>query len=135
MVGPLPRPGRLRVIKDGALERFQRFLGELLQDLEAEEPGALAVHAYLNADRTEASIVQLTQDAQAIKRFWRILHQRTGRFLDDLADTTGVQVYGSLGDIALGWTRHSAGSGATARVVPRYLGGFTRSGEPGRSTP
>lgn len=66
-------------IRDGDLERFRSFLGELLGALEAEEPDPLPVNAYLNADRTEASIVQLSSDAESIKRFWRILHQRTGR--------------------------------------------------------
>jgi hypothetical protein len=113
-------------IKDGELERFQAFLGELLEALEAGEAGALAVNAYMNAGRTEASIVQLASDAESIKRFWRILHQRTGRSLDELANTTGVQVYGSLGDITLERTRHSAGSAASTTVMPEYFGGFTR---------
>lgn len=113
-------------IKDGKLERFQGFLRELLDALEAEEPDALSVNAYISADRTEASIVQFVSDAESIKRFWRILHRRTGRSLDDLAITTCVQVYGSLGDIALERTRHSAGSAASTTVMPEYFGGFTR---------
>jgi hypothetical protein len=79
----------------------------LLDALEAGAPGALAVNAYLNADGTEASIVQLMRDANSIKDFWRILHQHTGRSLGELADTTDVQVFGSVGDIAIERTRHS----------------------------
>ena len=122
-------------IKDGELERFLSFLRELLHALEAEDRDALAVNAYINAEGTEASIVQLTPDAESIKRFWRILHQRTGRSLGDLATTTGVQTYGSLGDIAIERTRHSAGSTATVTVLPEHVGGFTRLGQTGQSTP
>lgn len=122
-------------IKTGELERFQAFLGKLIQALEAEERGALAVNAYLNADSTEASIVPLAPAAEWVRRFWQILHQRTGRSLDDLADITGVQVYGSLGDIALERTRHAAGAGATATVMPQHVGGFTRLSQTDSSRP
>lgn len=122
-------------IKEGELERFEAILRQLLDALEAEEPETLAINAYVNADGTEASIVQFTQDAESIKRFWRILHQRTGRSLDDLATTTGVHVYGSLGDIAIERTRHSTGSGAGVAVLPRHVGGFTRSVQTNGSRP
>ena len=122
-------------IKEGELKRFQAFLRELLDALEAEDPDALAVNAYINAEGTEASIVQVTQDAESIKRFWRILHQRIGRSLGDLANTTGVQVYGSLGDIALERTRHLTESGAGVAVLPRHVGGFTRSVQTNGSRP
>jgi erythromycin esterase-like protein len=113
-------------IKDGELERFRSLLRDLLDALEAEDPDALAVNAYIDADGTEASIVQLMPDAESIKDFWRILHQRTGRSLGDFAGTTGVQVYGSLGNIAIERTRHSAGSTAVVTVLPQHVGGFTR---------
>lgn len=116
-------------IKNGELERFQSILQDLLNTLEAEEPDALAINAYIRTDGTQASIVQLTRDVESIKRFWRILHQHTGRSLADLANTTGVQLYGSHGDIALERTRHSAGSDATVAVLPLHLGGFTRLGQ------
>lgn len=122
-------------IKDGELGRFQDFLRELLAALEVELPEAFAINAYINADGTEASIVQLTPDAESIKRFWRILHQHTGRSLGDLANTTGVQTYGPFGDIAIERTRHSAGSTATVTVLPEHFGGFTRLGQTSHSTP
>ena len=114
-------------IKDGEVERFRAFLRDLLEALETEEPGALAINAYINGDGTEAAIVQLTPDAESIKRFWQILHQHTGRALSELVKSpTSVQMFGPSGDIALERTSHSAASGVEVTATPEYVSGFVR---------
>ena len=113
-------------IKDGELEAFTQFVGGLLDVLEAEDPRALAINAYLNPDGTEAGIILVMPNADSIKQYWRGLHQHTGRTLGKLVeDPTSVQIYGAMGDLMLERTRHSAGSGV-ASVMPEHLGGFTR---------
>lgn len=115
-------------IKDGEQERFRTFLRDLLDALEAEDPDALAVNAYINADGTEASIVQLTPDQSRSSAFGGSSISGPGGSLADLATTTAVQTYGPLGDIAIERTRHSAGSTAVLSVLPTHVGGFTRLG-------
>lgn len=114
-------------IKEGELERFRQFVRGLLEVLEADAPNALAINAYLNADGTEAAIVQLMPDADSIKHYWRVVHQQTGRMLGRLVENpTSVQIYGSPGDVMLEPTRHSAGSGVIVSVMAEHVGGFTR---------
>ena len=117
-------------IKEGQLEGFREFVDGLLGVLEANMPRAYAINAYLSPDGTEASIVQITPDANAIKDYWRAVHQQTGRALERFVESPkGVQIYGATGDFMLERTRHSAGSGVAVSVMPEHLGGFSRMGE------
>ena len=123
-------------IRQGDLEEFRLFVRGLLDVLEANEPRALAINAYLDADGTEASIVLIAPDADAIKRYWRVVHQHTGRTLGQVVENpTSVQIYGATGDLMLERTRHSPESGVAVSVMPESLGGFTRLGLAGTSNP
>ena len=121
-------------VKPGELDEFKLFIGRLLDALEANEPRALAINAYLAADGTEASIVLIVPDADAIKRYWRVVHQHSGQTLGSLVENpTSVQIYGAMDDLMLERTRHSAGSGVTVSAMPGSIGGFTRLGLTGTS--
>lgn len=114
-------------IKEGKLEGLTEFLRDLFKALEANEPRALAVNAYLNDDRTEVAIVQVHPDADAVKDYWRVIHQRTGREIGLFLDApTSTQVFGDSGGLILERTRHSAEAGVLVMVKPDHLGGFTR---------
>jgi hypothetical protein len=116
-------------IKAGELEEFRQFVRELLEVLEANDRRTLAINAYLNADGTEAAIVQIMPDADSIKDYWRIVHQRTGRTLAELVENpTSVQIYGAPRGLMLERTRHSVESGVAVSVKPEHLGGFVRLG-------
>lgn len=114
-------------IKEGKLEDFRQFLRELLTVLEANEPRLLAVNAYADEDGTEATIVQVHQDAASVQRYWQLLHQHTERALGQLVDaTTSFQVYGTPTDPMLRRARQHAESGGAVAVKPQHLDGFTR---------
>lgn len=114
-------------IQDGKLEDFRQFLRELFEALEVNAPRALAVNAYASGDGTEVTIVQVHQDAESMKEYWKVVHQHTGRQLAQFVDDpTSTQVYGYPGDLALARTRHAAETGATVAVMAEHIGGFTR---------
>jgi SAM-dependent methyltransferase len=114
-------------IKEGRVEDFRQFLQELFKVLEANEPGVLAVNAYLNEGGTEAAIVQLHPDAASVQRFWRVLHQHSGRTLEQFAEAaTGFQVFGTPSDVILRRARQHGEAGVIADVKPEHLAGFTR---------
>jgi hypothetical protein len=114
-------------IEEGKRDGFRDFLRVLFEVLEANAPRALAVNAYISGDETEVAIVQIHQDAESIKEYWKVVHQHTGRELAQFVDApTSTQVYGNPGDLGLARTRHSAESGVAVSVKPEHLGGFTR---------
>lgn len=114
-------------IKSGEAEAFRQFLDELLNALEASDPQAMAINAYVNEARTEAAVVQISSGPDSIKHYWRAVHQQSGRSLERLAEgPTGVQVYGPSGDVRLERTRHSRGSAAGLSLMPEHIAGFTR---------
>ena len=114
-------------IKEGKLEGFRQFLQELFNVLKANEPGVLAIDAYVNGDGTEATIVQVHPDAASVQHYWQVLHQHTGRAFGQFVDaTTSFQVYGTPSDVILRRARQHAESGVAVSVKPEHLGGFTR---------
>lgn len=114
-------------VQEGKLMGLRRFLEELFEILEATEPRALAVNAYLNEDGTEVTIVQIHPDADAVKDYWRVVHQHTGREIGQFLEApTSTEVFGDPGGLVLERTRHSAGAGVLVSVKPEHLGGFTR---------
>ncbi len=119
-------------IRDGKLPDLRRFLRELFEILEVNLPRALAVNAYISGNRSELAVVQVHQDAASLKEHWKVVHQHTGRDLEQFVGApTSTQVYGDPGDLTLGKTRHSAdsGSGSAMSVTPVHIGGFTRLAE------
>jgi hypothetical protein len=116
-------------IKAVELEEFRQFVRGLLEVLGDKDRRTLAINAFLNADRTEAAIVQIMPDSDSIKDYWRIVHQHTGRTLSQLVENpTSVQIYGAPGGLMLERTRHSTESGVAVSVKPEHLGGFVRLG-------
>lgn len=104
-----------------------KFVRGLLDLLEANEQRALAINAYFSADGSDAAIVQITPDADAIRQYWRLVHQHTGRTLGRFVENpTSAQIYGATGDLMLERTRHSAEAGVALTVMPEHLAGFTR---------
>jgi hypothetical protein len=116
-------------IREGELERFRQFLHDVLEQLEANEPGAISADAYVADDGRQAAVVLRGTDTDSIRNYWRVVHQHTGRALQQFADPTAVQVYGPSAGIAPE-RRHGAGADGTLTVMSEYVGGFFRlSGE------
>src|SRR5712691_7538585 len=87
-------------IRAGTLDGLRQFFQELFQVLEQNEPQALAINAYLNAEETEVAIVQVHPDAASIKDYWKAVHQHTGRQLAQFLDApTSTQIYGDANDL------------------------------------
>jgi len=62
-------------IKEGKLEDFRRFLPVFCKILEPHEPCALAINAYVSADGTGASFVQVHPDAASMEHQHRVARE------------------------------------------------------------
>jgi hypothetical protein len=113
-------------IKEGKLEDFRQFLQEFFKVLEASEPRALAINAYVNEDGTEVTFVQVHPDAASKEHHSRVAHEHVERARQFLDTTTSIQVYGKPSNVVLEKARQHADSGVPVSVKPEHLGGFTR---------
>src|SRR6266540_6294625 len=62
-------------IKEGKLEDFRRFLPVFCKILAPHEPCALAINAYVSADGTGASFVQVHPDAASMEHQHRVARE------------------------------------------------------------
>jgi hypothetical protein len=111
--------------KDGELEGFRQFLRELIELLRTNDQSSRSVDAFIADDGRQAAIVLVGADPDSIRNYWRVLHQHTGRSLQQLAEPIGVQIYGPAGDITPE-RRHGAGAVGTLTLMPERVDGFTR---------
>jgi hypothetical protein len=115
-------------LKDGKLQDFGKYFGELVEVVEANEPRLIAFNGYVNEDGTEVAIVQVHPDTASMEFHMGVVHEHiTAAYEELLEETTSIQVFGELSDEAREMMQQLAGSKVPFSVKPRPLGGFTRS--------
>lgn len=114
-------------LKEGKLEDFKKYWQEFCEFIEANEPRLIAFNAYVDEDGSEVAIVQVHPDVESMEYHMTVIREHlehaSGDFLDG---TTGMQVFGTLSDAAVGMIRQW-GSQVPLTVKPLGVGGFTRS--------
>jgi hypothetical protein len=127
MAGPFIFIGTHR-LKEGKLGDFKDAWRDLVAIVEENEPRMIAFNAYANEDGTEVAVVQLHPDASSMELHMQVVRDHITSAYEKLLDeTTSIQVFGELSEVARGMMEHLAGSGVALRVKPHPLEGFTRS--------
>jgi hypothetical protein len=106
-------------LKPGAYESERRRVPGLVDFIEAGEPQLLAFSEYINAERTEVTVVQVHPDAASMEFHMGV---------ETLDATTQIQVFGAPSEAVLQVLRAQAGAGVPLSVHAEHLGGFTRIG-------
>ena len=112
-------------IKPGALERFTALHEEYLDVVEQHEPRALAHFTFVNAEGTEASLVQIHPDAESAEHHLAVVAPHLVEAAE-LVENVAIETYGEPGPRVRAALDHNAQAGVTVRVHPRPLGGFAR---------
>ena len=127
MAGPFIFIGTHR-LKEGKLDDFEAAWGDLVDVVETNEPQLIAFNAYANEEGTEVAVVQLHPDASSMERHMQVVREHiTSAYEELLEETTSIQVFGELSDMARGMMEHLAGGGVAVTGKSNALGGFTRS--------
>lgn len=82
-------------IKEGKIEDARRLLPELFEVMEASEPRALAIYAYVDEQAVEVSFVQVHPDAASLEHSFRVEHEHAGPAQQVLAPTRASRSTGS----------------------------------------
>jgi hypothetical protein len=116
-------------LKPRAYEAERRRVPGLVDFIERGEPRLLAFNEYLNAHRTEVTVVQVHPDAASMEFHMGVVRERAASaYAETLDATTRIQVFGTPSDGVLEMLRAQAGAGVPLTVHAEHLGGFTRIG-------
>jgi hypothetical protein len=114
-------------LKRGMLEQEKKRVPDLIDFIQANEPRLLAFNEYANEEGTEVAVVQVHPDADSMVFHMELIADRAASAYADTIDaTTGVQVFGSPGNIVTEMLRRHAGADVPISITPYHLGGFTR---------
>ena len=116
-------------LKPGAYDSECRRVPGLVDFIEAGEPRLLAFNEYVNAERTEVTVVQVHPDAESMEFHMGVVGERAANaYAETLDSTTQIQVFGAPSDAVVVTLRVQAGAGVPLSVHAEHLGGFTRIG-------
>src|SRR4029079_513792 len=117
-------------LKPDAYEAERRRVPGLVEFMDVCWPRLRASNEYLNAERTEVTVVQVHPDAASMEFHMGVVRERAAQaYSETLAATTRIQVFGPPSDAVVETLRAQAGAGVPLSVHPEHLGGFTRIGE------
>jgi hypothetical protein len=116
-------------LKPGAYEAERRRVQGLTDFIQAGEPRLLAFNEYINADRTEVTVVQIHPDPASMEFHMGLVRERAAdAYAQTLDATTQIQVFGTPSAAVVDMLRVQAGAGVPLTVHAEHLGGFTRIG-------
>jgi quinol monooxygenase YgiN len=111
-------------IRDGQAEGFRAFIRGGAPALQADKPGTVAFLAYLDEDATEASIVHVFANADAMNAHLEGVQERSEE-ADAFIRTTAYEIYGSPEPQVVQMMRAFADqSGVPLRMHPEHVGGY-----------
>ena len=106
-------------LKPGAYEAERHRVPGLVDFIEAGEPRVLAFNEYINADRTEVTVVQVHPDAASMEFHIGMIGERAANaYAETLDATTQIQVFGTPSDSLVETLRMQAGARRAAQRSP-----------------
>ena len=111
-------------ILGGQVEEFRDFVRRGAPKLEADKPGTVAFLAYLDEDGSQASIVHVFPNADAMSAHLEGVRERSEE-ADAFIRTTAYEIYGSPDpQVAQMMRGFAERSGVPLTVHPEHVGGY-----------
>lgn len=111
-------------IKDGELDNVKALSTRFADLVKEHDTGLMSFHFYINDDGTRVSNVQVHRDAESMEAYLPVAQPLIAEALE-LTQTDAIDVFGAPGAIFQQVLRMNADQGATVRVTPSHLAGFT----------
>src|SRR3954466_5966732 len=112
-------------LKPGAYEAERRRVPGLVEFIGAGEPRLLAFNEYINAERTEVTVVQVHPDAASMEFHMGVVGEDAAEaYAQTLDATTQIQVFGTPVEAVVETLRAQAGPVLPLSVHAEHLGGF-----------
>ena len=110
-------------IKEGKLDEFKQSYQRTAEFIESTRPGTVAFLAYLNEDGSEASLIHVFADADAMAAHMQGAAERA-REATEFMEPAGIEIYGQLPDQLLEGIKQAAGTGVGLTVRSHRVGGY-----------
>ncbi len=112
-------------MKPGKLDELRELSEKMFEKLDAEKPGTVLHHGYLDANEGEVHFIHVFPDADAMDAHFEGAGQRVAS-ANELIETESFEIYGTPSDAALEALRRNPSVHLTLR--PGGLGGYMRLG-------
>ena len=112
-------------IKPGKVEEYKQIYQEVGEWMQANKPQTAAHIAYISEDGTEASVVHIFPDAEAMEAHMRGVGE-IARRAAEFMEITGFEVLGDPGEAILSAIQKAGGGSIPMQVMPRRVGGYIR---------
>jgi hypothetical protein len=112
-------------IKEGRGEDFRRHYRGTVPRTLASKPRTSVQLAYENPEGTEATVVRLFPDADALDLQLQGADERS-KITYEFIEPLSIEVFGDPNPSAVERMKQIASSGVSVRLHPAYLGGFIR---------
>jgi len=110
-------------VREGKLEALKEMTETAMPVIEAEKPGTVMQHGYLNDEGTEIHFVHIFPDAEAMNAHMVGVSERSQKAFEFI-ETEGFEVYGTTSEAVLSALRQAPGVDVV--VKPLSVGGFIR---------
>lgn len=112
-------------IREGKLEEYKALYREVVQRVKDSKPGTVAHLAYVNESGTQASIVHMFPDAEAMELHMQGVDERAQR-ASELVEYAGFVVYGRPTPRTLEIMQRAAGGKIPLELKNQPIGGYIR---------
>jgi hypothetical protein len=110
-------------VKEGRLEALKEMTQTTMPVIEAEKPGTVMQHGYLNQEGTEIHFVHIFPDAAAMDAHMVGVSERSQKAFEFI-ETQGFEIYGTPSEEVLLALRRAPG--VDLIVKPLSVGGYIR---------
>ncbi|MFQ5966300.1 MAG: putative quinol monooxygenase [Acidimicrobiia bacterium] len=112
-------------IKEGKLEGFKEQAREVARTLEETKPGTVVFYAYLNEAGTEATVVHVFPDREAMDAHMEGVMERAQAAYEYI-EPQRMEIYGLPSDQTMEVFKQSAEMGVGVTFEPEPLAGYLR---------
>lgn len=112
-------------IKEGKLDAYMAYTQQVAEMTEATKPYTAGWLAYVNEEGTEASILHIFRDAEAMERHIHGVDE-LARKAYEFMEIESFEIYGKPSDSVLDFMMKIASSGVTLSIKPQSIGGYIR---------
>lgn len=112
-------------IKEGKLEGYEQNFLEVMNFIQPNKPNTLGFLDYVNEEGTEAVLIQIYANAEAMEQHVQGLGEIAKKSYEFM-DVMSFEIYGSPTEAYLAMMSNLAKSGVPVKIMPRNIGGYLR---------
>ena len=112
-------------IKAGKFEGYMQNFQDVVNFVEPNKPNTVGFLNYCSEDRTEATLIQVYQNAEGMEQHVQGLSEIAKKSYESM-DVISFEIYGQPSEATLTMMANLAKSGVPVKITPHFNGGYIR---------